>query len=108
MSKNKIKEIIGIIIFAIVNISIAYLITIKLGIVNTVVIRTFSALYSEITWEVIIFLGLSLIEAIIYEYKPIKIKTSEEQKWTSFTLALINFSAFSFSSLNSIIPIWNF
>lgn len=79
MSKNKIKEIIGIIIFAIVNISIAYLITIKLGIVNTVVIRTFSALYSEITWEVIIFLGLSLIEAIIYEYKPIKIKTSEEQ-----------------------------
>lgn len=74
MSKDKIKEVIGIIIFAIVNISIAYLITIKLGIANTVVIRTFSALYSEITWEVIIFLGLSLIEAIIYEYKPIRIK----------------------------------
>ena len=77
MSKNKIKEVIGIIIFAIVNILIAYLITIKLGIANTVVIRTFSALYSEITWEVIIFLGLSFIEALIYEYKPIRIKTAK-------------------------------
>lgn len=74
MSKDKIKELIGVIIFAIINISVAYLITVNLGIANTVVIRTFSALYSEITWEVIIFLGLSLIEAIIYEYKPIRIK----------------------------------
>ena len=74
MSKDKIKEVIGIIIFSIINISIAYLITTNLGIANTVVVRTFSALYSEITWEVIIFLGLSLIESIIYEYKPIRIK----------------------------------
>jgi hypothetical protein len=74
MSKDEIKEIIGVIIFAVINTLIAYLITINLGIANTVVIRTFSALYSEITWEVIIFLGLSLIEAIIYEYKPIRIK----------------------------------
>lgn len=74
MSKDKIKEVISIIIFAIINISIAYLITINLGIANMVVIRTFSALYSEITWEVIIFLGVSLIETIIYEYKPIRIK----------------------------------
>ena len=74
MPKDKIKEVIGIIIFAIINISIAYLITTNLGIANTVVVRTFSALYSEITWEVIIFLGLSLIESIIYEYKPIRIK----------------------------------
>ena len=77
VSKNKMKEILGVIIFAIINILVAYLITIKLGIVNTVVIRTFSALYSEITWEVIIFLGLSLIEAYIYEYKPIRIKNQK-------------------------------
>lgn len=74
MSKNKRKELIGVIIFSALNILVAYLITVKLGIENTVVIRTFSALYSDITWEVIIFLGLSLIEAIIYEYKPIRIK----------------------------------
>ena len=74
MSKNKRKELIGVIIFSALNILVAYLITVKLWIENTVVIRTFSALYSDITWEVIIFLGLSLIEAIIYEYKPIRIK----------------------------------
>lgn len=74
MSKNKIKELIRVIIFATLNILVAYLITVKLGIENTVIIRTFSALYGDITWEVIIFLGLSFIEAIIYEYKPIRIK----------------------------------
>ncbi len=80
MSKNKMKERISVIIFAIINILVAYLITIKLGIVNIVVIRTFSALYSEITWEVLIFLGLSLIEAYIYEYKPIRIKNQQQER----------------------------
>lgn len=44
-----------------------FLITNLFGISNTVVFRTYSAISGEITWEVIIFFALSLIEAIIYE-----------------------------------------
>lgn len=67
MSKSEIKELIAIIIFSIINTFIAFTITNLLGISNTIVFRTFSAIYGDITWEVIIFMGLSLIEAIIYE-----------------------------------------
>lgn len=64
---SKVREIIVIIIFAITNIIISFLITNLFGISNTVVFRTYSAISGEITWEVIIFFALSLIEAIIYE-----------------------------------------
>lgn len=67
MSKSEIKELIAIIIFSIINTFIAFSITNLLGISNIIVFRTFSAIYGDITWEVIIFMGLSLIEAIIYE-----------------------------------------
>jgi len=64
---SKVREIFVIIIFAITNIIISFLITNLFGISNTVVFRTYSAISGEITWEVIIFFALSLIEAIIYE-----------------------------------------
>lgn len=64
---SKVREIFIIIIFAITNIIISFLITNLFGISNTVVFRTYSAISGEITWEVIIFFALSLIEAIIYE-----------------------------------------
>ena len=64
---SKVREIFIIIIFAITNIIISFLITNLFGISNTVVFRTYSAVSGEITWEVIIFFALSLIEAIIYK-----------------------------------------
>ena len=67
MSKSEIKELIAIIIFSIINTFIAFTITKLLGISNIIIFRTFSAMYGDITWEVIIFMGLSLIEAITYE-----------------------------------------
>lgn len=67
MSKTEIKEVVGAIIFAILNTSIAFYITNLLGIYNTVILRTFSVTFGDITWEVVIFMGLSLIEALIYE-----------------------------------------
>lgn len=67
MSKSEIKELIAIIIFSIINTFIAFSITSFLGISNIVVFGTFTAMYGDITWEVIIFMGLSLLEALIYE-----------------------------------------
>lgn len=67
MSKHEVKELIVFIIFSVLNTIIAFSITSFLGISNTIVFRTFTAMYGDITWEVIIFMGLSFIEAIIYE-----------------------------------------
>ena len=67
MSKREIKEIIGFIIFSIVNIVIACIVTSSLGIYNTVVLKTFSVVYGNITWELIIVIGLTIIEALFYK-----------------------------------------
>ena len=64
---SKIKEIFVVIIVAIINIIIAFSLTNLLGISNIVLFRTYTAMSGDITWEVIIFLTLSLIESIIYE-----------------------------------------
>lgn len=64
---SKVREIFVTIIFAIINIMISFFMTNLLGISNTVVFRTYSAISGDITWEVIIFFALSLIEVIIYE-----------------------------------------
>lgn len=64
---SKVKEIFVVIIVAIINIIIAFSITNLLGISNIVLFRTYTAMSGDITWEVIIFLILSLIEAIIYD-----------------------------------------
>ena len=64
---SKVKETFVVIICAIINIIIAFSITTLLGISNIVLFRTYTAMSGDITWDVIIFLTLSLIEAIIYE-----------------------------------------
>lgn len=64
---SKVREIFVTIILAIINIMISFFMTNLLGISNTVVFRTYSAISGDITWEVIIFFALSLIEVIIYE-----------------------------------------
>lgn len=68
MTKTEIKELIAIIFIGLINILISFTITALLGISNTVVIKTFSVMYGDITWEVIIFMSLSIILASIYEY----------------------------------------
>ena len=69
---SKVKETFAIIIFATINTIIAFFITNLLGISNIVVLRTYTAISGDMTWEVIIFLALSLIECTIYElYKKI-------------------------------------
>lgn len=72
MSKSELTEIIGVVIFGAINTFIALAITNFLGIYNTIILRTFSVLYGDITWEVVIFMGLSLVESIIYEYNNCK------------------------------------
>lgn len=66
MSKIESKEVTGVVIFGIINTLVAFAITNFLGIYNTIILRTFSAIYGDITWEAIIFMGLSLLEALIY------------------------------------------
>lgn len=68
MSNTEIKEIIVALIFAILNTIVAFYITNLLGISNTIILKTFSVTFGDITWEIIIFMGLSLIEALIHEY----------------------------------------
>ena len=69
MSKKEIKDLIIFIIFSIINISIAYMITSYFGIQNIILYQSLSALQYTITYEVIIFFVLSLVEATIYHYK---------------------------------------
>ena len=64
---SKVKEVFLIITFAIINIFLAFTITNLLGISNIIVLKTFSAMYGDITWEVIIFFIFSIVEAIIHE-----------------------------------------
>ena len=72
MSKSELKEIIGVVIFGAINTFIAFAITNFFFLFNTIILRTFSVMYGDITWEVVIFMGLSLVEAIIYEYSKCK------------------------------------
>mgnify|MGYP004562686619 CR=1 FL=1 len=65
--KRDIKELIGFIIFSILNIAIAYSITTPLGIKNVILYKSITATTYEITYEIIIWWVLSFIEALIYE-----------------------------------------
>lgn len=69
MSKVEIKELIIMLIFSIINICIAYFITFSLGIQNTILFRTYTAVQQDITYEVLIFMFLSFIESFIYHIK---------------------------------------
>ena len=47
----------------------AYFITFSLGIQNTILYRTYTSIQQDITYEVLIFMFLSFIEAFIYHIK---------------------------------------
>lgn len=61
------KELVGVIIFTIINLVIAYLITTSLGVKDTILYQSLTATNYSITYEVIIWVALGLIEGIIYE-----------------------------------------
>lgn len=65
--KRDIKELIGVIVFLILNICIAYAITIPLGIQNVILYKSLTAMSYDISYEVIIWFILSFIEAFVYE-----------------------------------------
>ena len=70
MGRN-IKEGIGVILFSIINIIVAYSITTSLGIKEIILFQSYTATNNIITYEIIVWFILCLIEAVIYE-KAIK------------------------------------
>lgn len=74
MSNSKIKQFIFIILFITINLLVSFFITNSLGIFNTVIYRSVTSMISEITYEMIIFMGLALVESSIYEVAQIKFK----------------------------------
>ena len=72
--KRKAQELLGIIAFAIINILIAYAITTPLGVKDVILYESMTAMKWTLTYEIIIWFCLGLLEACIYEYK---IKKSE-------------------------------
>lgn len=69
MSKREFKQLVAIILFYILNVAIAYLITFSLGIENVVLLETYTATQNVITYEILIVFALSLVEGLIYHYK---------------------------------------
>lgn len=63
---RQIKETVLFVVLVAINMIISVIITNLLGIYNTIIIKTFSLIYGDITWEVIIFFGLALIEISVY------------------------------------------
>ena len=72
--KNKkgvvsVRFTITFILVAIINMILAYVITSVLGISNIILYKSLTASNTIITYEVIIWFVLCLIEALIYEHK---------------------------------------
>lgn len=74
MSTSKIKQLISIILFIIFNTLIAFSITHFLGISNTVIYRSAVSMISVVTYEMVIFMLLALIESSIYEVAQIELQ----------------------------------
>ena len=72
MSNVKIKQFLFIILFIAINLLVSFFMTNSLGIFNTVIYHSFTSMISEITYEMVIFMLLSLIESSIYEVAQIK------------------------------------
>ena len=72
MSNTKIKQLLFIVLFVAINLVISFSITYSLGITNTVIYRSVTSMISEITYEMVIFMLLALIESSIYEMAQIK------------------------------------
>ena len=69
------KELIGCVLFAVLNIIIAYLITTPLNIKDVVLFQSYTATNYTITYEILIWFILGLTEAYIYEKKIKKDET---------------------------------
>ena len=69
MSKTDLKEILFIVLFSVINILIACLTTYILGIQNYIIFTIYTAFTQNITYEVIIFILLSLYESVFYTLK---------------------------------------
>lgn len=72
MSNSKIKQLLFIILFVTINLVISFSITYSLGITNTIIYRSVTSMISEITYEMVIFMLLALIESSIYKMLQIK------------------------------------
>lgn len=69
MSKMELKQLLCIIFISVLNICITYAITVSLNIQNIILYKSLTAIQFAVTYEVIIFILLSSIEAIIYHFK---------------------------------------
>ena len=69
MSKYEIKELFASLVFSLINIAIAYLITTALGIQNVILYQSLTATQYVITYEIIIWFILSFIGVTFYHYK---------------------------------------
>lgn len=74
MSNTKIKQLLFIVLFVTINLVISFSITYSLGITNTVIYRSVTSMISEVTYEMVIFMLLALIESSIYEVSQIKLQ----------------------------------
>lgn len=72
MSNVEIKQLLFIVLFIIINLVVSFSITNLLGIFNTVIYRSVISMISEITYEMLIFMGLALIESGICEVLQLK------------------------------------
>lgn len=63
MSKNKILQLIAIILIFIIDTAIAYFITCSFGIQNTVLLHSYTATAGDITYEVLLLWLFLLLEA---------------------------------------------
>lgn len=67
MSSTEIKQLLFIILLITINLVISFLLTYFLGITNTAICHPITSIINEITYEMIIFMILVLIESSIYE-----------------------------------------
>lgn len=74
MSNTKIKQLLFIVLFVTINLVISFSITYSLGITNTVIYRSVTSMISEVTYEMVIFMLLALIESSIFEVSQIKLQ----------------------------------
>lgn len=68
MSRSEKKELLVMLLCCILNTIISFAITGLCGVTNTIILKSYSSVYGDITWEVIIFMGLMFIEALLYDY----------------------------------------
>lgn len=77
MSNTKIKQLLFIVLFVTINLVISFSITYSLGITNTVIYRSVTSMISEVTYEMVIFMLLALIESSIFEVSQIKFQNNK-------------------------------